>query len=142
MKTLVVITSYGILWIGLPLLGYLIRLYTMRKKSMPSERSNLQNLCDRHRGDSDLVKLKFEEYVSSVVPSLYDERSTTWQKLIHEVVTNHTYFNVFLEKDSVKAFLKAANILTFFSVLMFLMAVMYDLQFPSDTGVCAAILQE
>jgi hypothetical protein len=89
------------------------------------------------RDRQNAVTNRFVSYVSSILPEVYDTTKTSFQRFWGVLVNNHLYSVVLNEKDLLKASIIIAHNSSVMTLLCFLLALLYDLQFPSDDGSCA-----
>lgn len=86
-----------------------------------------------------VIYLKMQEYVQKVFPSVFSQR-ISFIRLKEELQRNHRWLYFFTpstgpESDRRRLIL-GAKLLTFQSMLMFLLAIFYDIQGPGDDGTC------
>eukprot|EP01036_Dinobryon_divergens_P061784 gene61784-biopygen27848 len=79
------------------------------------------------------IRQDLTAYIEEVIPSIFRGESNTWQRF-REVFLHHKY--TALVYTSNLNLLNVTRIVTVQSMLMFILAVTYDLQSPSDDGSC------
>eukprot|EP01036_Dinobryon_divergens_P033948 gene33948-biopygen26875 len=79
------------------------------------------------------IRQEFSAYIEEVIPSIFRGESDSW-KSIREVFRRHKY--AALVYTSNLNLFNVTRIVTVQSMLMFILAVTYDLQAPSDDGSC------
>lgn len=91
-----------------------------------------------------LKPISFIQIVNEVFPAVFQPRSVL-SRIWGEIRRHHRYIVIFTatgsSADSVRM-LTAIQLLTVQSMLMFIMAVCYDLQYPTDNGTCAKMSTE
>ncbi len=161
-KVLIVILMYSGLWsIGFIFIGYLaFRQYQMkidkRAKFLAKveaegggevkRRDRRSNVVGRVSGihdsnlqiDTERMRTKLSEYVISVIPGVFNS-SSVLACMKNELLRHHSYLRLLSRSVSERLpTLTVAELLTTQTLLMFLLAVLYDVQGPSDDGSCAA----
>jgi hypothetical protein len=90
-------------------------------------------------GPIEIRKKYLVTYLDSIFPEVFRQEGSTWSGLIRELMKHHRYItllrgrSVFSYEQRVKTLLQ---LLTVQTMLMFVLAVCYDLQYPSDDGQC------
>jgi hypothetical protein len=84
----------------------------------------------------DQAKKLLKAYVFTFFPSIFSEKPAM-MKFWHEIVHKHKYFSVAVREDSYRKLVGTLEILSLLTAHMFLVAVLYDLEWPSDSGFCA-----
>jgi hypothetical protein len=95
---------------------------------------------------SDQMVQKLTAYIKAIVPPVFSMRPSML-RIGDELMRHHAYLNVFLgsgkKGSSARVpMLGMAQLLTVQSMLMFLLALLYDLQVPSDDGSCVSLDNE
>ena len=147
--TIRIIFCFAFIWIGLPLAGWAIMRLTLIYNSVTSDKKReekekeqrSQGFIEQFGAQSEVIE-KFTEYINTIIPPLYDTKSSKFTKLWNEAMGNHPYFCILREPDTFKRTIKTAHILTELTVLCFLLAVLFDLQFPSDDGTCETLVTD
>jgi hypothetical protein len=140
-NVIIVILMFGVLWtIGLGL----IIMYVFRSKyAMIWKRQDMQINLERRKRTASISKSPYAiksyliEYVNTVFPAVYNQTpfiSRIWS----EVMRHHRYVHLFIGSSmrTTKGIISGIQLLTIQTMLMFLLAVFYDLQGPSDDGSC------
>jgi hypothetical protein len=88
--------------------------------------------------DQEAMQLRLSEYVRSVMPSVFNTTSAI-TSILNELQRHHAYLKLFwyspTEADRLPVLIVTQR-LTNLTALMFLLALLYDLQKPSDDGSC------
>ena len=144
-RALLVILMFACLWsAGLALLT----MCSIRRHRMQDTIAKEEKLLGRqHRAaqsaQSPAAVLQYvTQYVLETVPTVFRLKSRLHQ-LVRELKSNHRYLSLFLSAEEGpradrNRLLKVAEVLTVQTLLMFLLALLYDLQSPADDGSCAA----
>lgn len=83
-----------------------------------------------------IKKQMLDEYINSLFPSVFTSPSIL-DGLVSEVYNKHTYINLFFRlHKSQSPLLDLLKIATSQSLLLFLLALLYDISYPSDDGSC------
>ena len=85
------------------------------------------------------IRQEFTAYIDEVIPSIFRGESDTW-KSVWEVFQHHKYAAL-VNTDNLNP-LNVTRIVTVQSMLMFILAITYNLQSPSDDGSCVQWLTE
>eukprot|EP00597_Dinobryon_sp_UTEXLB2267_P010249 CAMPEP_0170104498 /NCGR_PEP_ID=MMETSP0020_2-20130122/4173_1 /TAXON_ID=98059 /ORGANISM="Dinobryon sp., Strain UTEXLB2267" /LENGTH=1127 /DNA_ID=CAMNT_0010328363 /DNA_START=712 /DNA_END=4092 /DNA_ORIENTATION=+ len=142
-KVLIVIIMFSTLWfggIGLALLCSWRKYRLKEKNANESDQLNRKKKSAQKSNSPAAVREYLLEYIHVSFPAVFRHKSTVHQ-FIEEIKRHHKYLSLFVttEKgdaaDNNKVF-KAAEVLTIQGLLMFLLALFYDLQSPSDDGSC------
>jgi len=79
-------------------------------------------------------------HFDGVFPLIFRPEGNTWKSFFDEIRKHHRYILMFAargpDSDSVRIRV-AIQMLTVQSMLMFIMAIFYDIQYPNDDGTCA-----
>jgi hypothetical protein len=146
-RVLTIIVMFGALWIG----GIVLVLSSISSKEMKDRamKEKRRETAGRLRrlplSVSPIVSKDYIfDYIKSVIPTVFSRKSVL-QRLWSEFVTNHKYFKLFYPDEKSKPEARIIGCLYLLSVqtmFMFLLAVFYDLQGPSDDGSCPANVTE
>jgi hypothetical protein len=79
-------------------------------------------------------------YVFTFFPNVYSEK-TQLMIFWHEIMHKHRYMRIFLHEKGFRKFVGTLEIVTLLSAHMFLMAVFFDVEWPSDNGSCSSQTQ-
>ena len=88
------------------------------------------------------VILRFSNYVRTLIPDIYDPKKTAYEKLKNALLNNNQYLSAIAEDNLEKKIIKMFHICTYMTASLFVLVILYDLQFPSDNGTCIAILEK
>lgn len=141
-RVLIVIFMFVVLWtVGL----VLIIMYVMRTNyAMRWKMEDMQINLERRKRTASVSKSPYAiqsyltEYVNTVFPSVYNQTPFV-SRIWGELVKHHRYIHMFVGSSirTTKGVVSGIQLLTTQTMLMFLLAVFYDLQGPSDDGSCA-----
>lgn len=141
-KVLLVLFLYVALW-GAGLLG--ISICTWHRRRLDSRIKVVGSTLDKKKAEAQTKKSKESikqyllGYVDEVFPSVFRPQSPIY-RLWGEISKHHRYIVLFTAKgtqgDNIRR-LTAAHLLTVQAMLMFMMALVYDINFPNDNGKCA-----
>lgn len=142
-KSLTVILMFCSLWIvGISL----ILICGWRRKRMASKNELMTKQAERKAQSAKVshspaaICSNLQEYVSEIFPSVFGQKSRI-HRLVDEVKKHHRYFNILTaslgEFGDRSQFLTGIQLLTIQTMLMFLLAVFYDLQCPSGSDIMA-----
>lgn len=82
------------------------------------------------------ARKKLAEYIALAFPMIFEAKSFL-SGLKHELVQHHLYFNFFFQlKHSKSPVLIVIKMMTIQSFTLFLLALLYDLNYPDDDGTC------
>jgi len=141
LSTIVVIYTFLVVWIGFPGLAILYK--TLRKKASKGEDEEKMVIDMHGQEHHNSVAKTVGDYVTSIIPEVYSTEKTFFQKILNELAENHPFIEVLCtEGKMAETALKALKILTTLTFSMFSLAVLYDLQYPSDDGTCALLLTQ
>eukprot|EP00981_Chlorochromonas_danica_P016200 scaffold16024_cov258-Ochromonas_danica.AAC.10 len=142
-KAYVVVSLYSALWGS----AFLAMLFFGWKKS--KQEKNKKKEYSSHRGKRDSnaissttketekeIRQKLSEYIKTVFPAIFDAKSVVegWQS---EMYRHHFYVNFFFKLSlSESPAINVAKMLTLQSFMLFLLALLYDLNYPGDDGTC------
>jgi len=144
-KVLVVIIMFATLWFGgisVVLLCSWRKFHLKGKNANESAQLNRKKQSAQKSKSPAAVREYLLEYVQECFPAVFRQKSTLLQ-FIEEIKQHHKYISLFVTTEKGEAadnnkILKAAEVLTIQGLLMFLLALFYDLQSPSDDGSCTA----
>lgn len=88
---------------------------------------------------SSSLKQQLIDYLSSIIPQVIHLKNTPFQRLQNELFAHHNLIVLF-SSDNISNLNKTiawTRLFTIQSLLMFLMALLYDLQSPSDDSTCS-----
>jgi hypothetical protein len=146
-RVLIVIFLYGILWVGgFSLLGLCaFRSYHTKRDVDPLAKARQGKLEREASGAGDtnvnlsIAQNRLLHYVNTIIPSVYNNQN--WMtRMLEELSKHHRYLILFMVNDEVitesRRMLTGIQLLTVQAMLMFLLAVACDIQFPMDDGSC------
>jgi hypothetical protein len=82
-----------------------------------------------------------KEYVTELFSPTYSDNPDN-VRLAHELWTKHEYMSVFSLEFGYEQWIRVYSLLTNLNANFFLLAVFYDIQFPSDDGMCKLLTTE
>jgi hypothetical protein len=115
-KTMIVILMYGILWTtGIIAIGVsFARRYNQSNLTHPNEEREEKN------------RSIFNQYLDDIFPRIYKPQPLL-RRILHEITTHHRYITLFTSSEN-RRILTTIHLLTVQTMLMFMLAVCYDLQ--------------
>ena len=131
-KTIIVLVLYSSMWsLGLMTMGFLFvhdHLSSRKRVVVDTLRTLKLDAATKGATAQETVQKYLVEYVDSVFPNVYNH--TPWyDRLIAEVRKHHRYLFVFSGSAPAKEkFVTVMHLLTVQTMLMFMLAVFYDLQ--------------
>lgn len=139
-NTKIILSMFGILWGTSYILWACYKIkdkYNYQTKISLARKINNASLINCYG----VMKEKIHDYISIILPSIFLELN-----LFNEIKNNHFYFKILYiwrEKNNEQnLFVSLLNITTILSMLIFLMALLYDLQEPTNDGSCVKFLTE
>jgi hypothetical protein len=97
-------------------------------------------------GESKEIHKKYlYAYLNSIFPNVFRQEGSTWRGLMRAMLKHHRYIAIIRngETDSHELRVKTVlQLLTVHTMLMFVLALCYDLQYPSDDGYCGSASTE
>jgi len=145
-KVMIVLLLYATLW-GVGLAGLAMctlaekrRLDSIKTNGAPIE--SLKAIAVEAR-TKESIRQYLTSYVNEVFPAVFRSESA-WKRFWGEIKRHHRYILLFTAhgNESSKRILTGVHLMTVQSMLMFMLAVVYDIQFPTDDGTCATHLTE
>jgi len=142
--TMIIILLYGVMW-ATGLLGvFTCSLKQLRNnaKTSTSAKNKIEkkkDLAKSTRSKED-INAYLVAYVNEIFPAVFQSNSTL-SRLVAEIRKHHRYILIFTatgpNAESIRM-LTCMHLLTIQSMLMFMLALCYDLQYPEDDGTCGA----
>jgi hypothetical protein len=142
----IVIFAFIVLWVvGFILIGSVpLRKYLLKGSLKISNMARKVKL----EGDSESsVKIRehLKQYIKTIFPLVFDNKPRLL-RLVEELRRHHRYLLIFTaapgEMGDSKRFLSAVQLLTIQTMLLFLLALFYDLGSPYDDGSCEGLATE
>jgi hypothetical protein len=141
-KVLIVIIMFCAFWtVGLTIIfGCSYRMTRMTKQRDMEDAKNIQRIkkAETSRSPAAIYET-MTNYINSVFPAVFSPIST-FQSFKEELKRNHRYLTLMTappgRKGDFKRILVGIQLLTNQTLLIFLLAVFYDLQGPTDNGTC------
>eukprot|EP01034_Spumella_vulgaris_P031902 gene31902-39415_t len=139
-KVLIVILMFACLWaIGLlSLVGLCFKRQKRITKTTVDKRRSHKAGSQTHTTQD--IKRYLLAYVEKLIPDVYHATKSKMERAIDETRKHHRYLQLFSARDDQidanKRILTLTKMLTIQTMLMFLLAVLYDLQGPDDDGTC------
>merc|ERR1719487_1597146 len=143
---LTVILMYGCMWVGGILSILLCGLRHKAADKVKSAENELEKKKEeaRQTRTAAAVKEYLAAYVKEVFPTVFRAESSLL-RLYHEISKHHRYLVLFTAQgpnsDKIRM-ITGVHLLTIQTMLMFMLAVLYDIQFPEDDGTCRQELSE
>jgi hypothetical protein len=79
--------------------------------------------------------------VFTFFPNVFSEKPEEI-KFWHEILHRHRYFSIFVRETGFNKFVGCLEILSLLTAHMFLIAVLFDAEWPNDTGYCKTLFTE
>jgi hypothetical protein len=136
-SSVLVIATFGGLWLGMLAVG-LLSVKFEKAALRPKAGAVLDE--PKQLRDSSGLQENIIEYIDLLLPVVYSTQSRS-RRLLTQVLYHHQYLKVAAE-TGVKKWIHMLEILTNLTANMFLLALFYDIQWPSDDGACALITTE
>jgi hypothetical protein len=148
-STVALIVAFAMLWVGFPLILFgtekckRARMMgpTLRKRGsvMPAPQSRTSK-SGKVRLTLDSMKFSsleacMRDYMSELFSNAFSQKSAT-TRLAEELWKNHQYLRVFSLPSAPEQGIAAFSLLTSLTANFFLLAVLYDIQYPTDDGSC------
>jgi hypothetical protein len=135
-KTLIVLLLYGVLW-AIGLLGVAVCFWKSKNvvdyKTPELNLKKNQALATKSKDD---IRKYLVAYIDEVFPAVYQTKLPL-TRLWSEIKRHHRYFVILSSHASYDVrMLTTVQLLTVQAMLMFVLALCYDLQFPQDDGSC------
>jgi hypothetical protein len=147
-KALIVIVMFTLLWAGGLFLIFVcfIRQRQLQQETMEKKLEDGRKAQQNSQNSSlEEVRERLVRYVDSVFPVIFYPGHLLL-RLKDEIRRNHRYLMMFMllegELEGKKRLINGIQLLTIQSALMFLLALLYDLQQPQDDGSCPNFLTE
>lgn len=147
-KVLIVITMFATLW-GAGLL--VIIGCAFRRKWMAGHHENSKSTLGRKMQSAQMsrspaaVRQYLVDYVVEVFPSVFSNKPFV-SRVFGEIKRHHRYLTIFTapetESGDKQRILTSIQVLTVQTMLMFLLALLYDIQSPTDNGSCVFHTEE
>lgn len=147
-KVLIVIVSFAVLWIGgmvfLMSAAFRNRLHKAAHREAKQNVEKMKRYAQATRSPV-AIREYLTTYVDQVFPSAFQNKPRL-ERFFDEVSKNHRYVMVLScgsnAKEDHHRILTGVRLLTVQTMLMFLLAVFYDLQGPDDDGTCPSLVSE
>eukprot|EP01036_Dinobryon_divergens_P025956 gene25956-34556_t len=148
-KALIVIIMFATMWSA----GFaLLFLCTWRRHIKKRVNEKEERFLERKKRGAGVAQspVAIQEYLSNyileVFPAVFQKKSR-FQQVFEEIRNHHRYISLFFSEESgpradQARVLKVVQILSIQSLLMFLLALLYDLQSPADDGSCDLLATE
>ena len=140
-KVLTVLCMFIVLWVGgLLLISGCVFQYTSNSKhreTAKSDRARLQRNAQAAKSPA-AIREFLVNYVTELFPSAFRNKPNL-ERALDEVTRHHRYYQIISptsEKSDYQRILTGVQLLTVQTMLMFLLALFYDIQGPSDDGSC------
>lgn len=132
-KALAIILFFCTLWAG----GFVcVAVIHTRESKLVAK----QMLLKGGNGHKQQIQQLVSEYIESIIPAVYNETDSVFVRFFREISLHHRYFHLFVPDtrrvDLFDRFYRTMKILTILTMTMFLQAVLFDFQSPSDDGSC------
>ncbi|RYG70432.1 hypothetical protein EON64_00125, partial [archaeon] len=141
-RALVLILLFVILWV----FGFLVMAIVHYKEqhAIKTEEDNML-----HRGSNihrEQAKRLVANYVQSIIPAVYNKRQTALGRFWNEISLHHRYLYLFCpdtrRADFFDRFRHTMKVLSVETMNIFIQALLFDLQRPSNDGTCVGFLTQ
>mmetsp|Transcript_29297 Transcript_29297/g.49447 ORF Transcript_29297/g.49447 Transcript_29297/m.49447 type:complete len:2221 (+) Transcript_29297:134-6796(+) len=139
---IIIFILYGALWGG-GMLG--LSLCTLRRRNMSKISGLVRHELIKKKEHATSTKSSLDvkkymlSYINEVFPAVYQSTDSFFTRAWAEISKHHKYLILFTAKgrnsESVRM-MTGVYLLTMQTLLMFILAVCYDLEFPQDDGTC------
>jgi hypothetical protein len=89
---------------------------------------------------AEMTKEQIMLYIDLIMPAVYNGKENVFHRTMREIGLHHRYFHLFSvdsrRKSLIDRLYRTVKILTVQTTMMFIQAVLFDLQNPSDDGTC------
>jgi hypothetical protein len=157
-STVALIVAFAMLWLGFPLVLYSSEKYKrarMLVKSTPKQGSVVpaaartpQRAAVSGKARLTLDAMKFSsledclrDYISELFSNAFSQNSAT-TRLAQELWINHQYLRVFSLPFGAEQGIATFSLLSSLTANFFLLAVLYEIQYPTDDGSCGRQVTE
>jgi len=145
-KVLIVIILFSSVWAsGLMIIFLCAGRYRLKRRKkvgaaqterMMKEIQQLQSM----QASASIIHSHLLDYVTAVFPSVFNPRHSYAQRLSEEIAKHHRYLTLLTSPDGQQGdkarIMTGIQLLCIQTLLMFLLALLYDLQAPDDDGSC------
>ena len=128
-KVVIVISFFGSLWT----IGLILLLFGFSKRKSQFKSKLKRNQEEGKSISSRDLRNSLEAYISEIIPVIFRGSARSFEKLT-AIFRHHKYAILFY--SDCDFLISSARIVTVLSALMFILAISYDLQSPSDDGTC------
>jgi histone H3/H4 len=155
--TVLIISTFAVTWIGMVGLLFGFQYWRWSRKLKKSEVHTAFKIgADDPKalgrpatastaGNSSSAANSLEECLKEYVTELFSPTYSTNPdsvRLAHELWTKHEYLSVFALEFGYEQWIRVYSLLTNLNANFFLLALFYDIQFPSDDGICKLLTTE
>ena len=141
--TLIISLSFAVIWILIILLVTGQAIYKRNKNKVKS--NSISILPDQPMTEISSMEQVLKEYITSYLPSIYKEEKR-YEKIAKQILINHQYFSLLANEknslDHTSKWIDAFQLLTIVSANMFILAMLFDLRYPSDDQSCETFKSE
>jgi hypothetical protein len=147
-STVALIAAFATLWLGFPLLLFGVEKYKQynatpkRGSVVPVGAKSYQRATMSGKARVTLDSMKFisledcmRDYISELFSNAFSQKSAT-SRLAQELWINHQYLRVLSLPSGTEQGIATFSLLTCLTANFFLLAVLYDIQYPTDDGSC------
>ena len=113
-----------------------------RVEDMKAYSGRREALFNKTLSHGSAVSTGFQEYVDSLLPELYTSEDSLFHRMMAAVSSSHAITDIIEEDDPTMRTMKILHFLCEQNAAFFALAVLFDLQYPVDSGQCAAVTTE
>jgi len=145
MNTVIVIASFGMIWVFTPLvLIYLQMMHNLGRKRLAVKKkladeggiTKTSNGASAPENEGFKVIQKFQDYCVTLFPHIYNEKDV-FSRIRKELLEDHPVLSIFTEPNGLKKTIMAVHLMSNWTMICFVLCILYDLEFPNDNGQCA-----
>lgn len=127
-KSLVILLMFGVMW-GVGLFGLLLCVFRRQYRRFKIQEFESKKIQGATRSRIDDLSPLLMKYLDEVFPIVYQNRSYAG-RMLEEILKHHRYLDVLSNRSGVdsKRVITCVHLLTIQTLLMFLLAVFYELQ--------------
>jgi hypothetical protein len=133
-SSILVIATFGGLWIGM-----FVLLWSISNSHIISNVSKFLEKDGKIEATpadaSQALHKNITDYVAMLLPNVFSEKSRS-VRLYTQIMHHHQYLSLLSMESGYRRWVKLLELLTNLTANMFLLAVFYDIQWPSDDGAC------
>jgi hypothetical protein len=143
-NVVLIYTTFAVFWVliiaSVPIKS---AVYNSRKLKIEPKSTSV---VPEHVAETLTKERRMSEYIGKYLPKIYKEEESYLSKLLDVLLRNHMYINMMFMKSIYKTkflqFMEAFKVLTILTTSMFILVVLYSVQYPSNDGTCKTLTKE